>query len=319
MSEVISLTAPFFGLIFLGFVFGRALKRPGSGLEWLNLFILYLALPALFFQLVAETPFEELSNLGFIVMVMGSTLTVFAIGFAIALLRRRGDVARATIQALVGCYANNGYLGPGLTLSALGTAAAVPLALIIAFENAMFFIITPVLMAVAGQAGAAGSGGALATARLILKRIFTHPFILAVLAGGLAAAFSWEPPEVLDRLLTMLRGAAAPCALFAMGVTVALQPPPEPRAAGELSRLLSLKLVVHPLMAFAFISFADVDPLWLTTAVLIAALPPATNVFVLATQYRTYVEGASNAVLVGTALSAITVTGILYAISRGVL
>ncbi|MEO1102529.1 MAG: AEC family transporter, partial [Pseudomonadota bacterium] len=74
-----------------------------------------------------------------------------------------------------------------------------------------------------------------------------------------------------------------------------------------------------PLLAFTLVSFADADPLWLTTAVLMAALPPATNVFVLATQYGTFVEGASNAVLVGTAVSAITVTMILYAITAGIL
>jgi len=315
MREVLSLTVPFFGLIFLGFAFGKILRKPAEGLEWLNLFIVYLALPALFFQLVAETPFEELSNLGFILAVLASTSAIFVIGFAIALLRGRFAVRRATIQALVGAYANNGYLGPGLAISALGTSATVPVALIFAFENTMFFILTPVLMALAGG----GNGGPLQTAGRIARRIFTHPFILAVIAGGLAAAFSFEPPDMLDRLLTMLRGAAAPCALFAMGVTVALQPPPERRAVGDLSLFLTIKLVAHPLMAFALVSLVPVDPLWLTTAVLMAALPPATNVYVLATQYRTYVEGASNAVLVGTAVSAVTVTAILYAISNGLL
>jgi predicted permease len=191
----------------------------------------------------------------------------------------------------------------------------VPVALIFAFENTMFFILTPILMAMGGGA----TGSLRQTAGRIAKRIFTHPFILSVIAGTLAAAFSWQPPELIDRLLTMLRDAAAPCALFAMGVTVALQPPPTRDAAADLSIFLSLKLLVHPALAFTLVSLVDVDPLWLTTAVLMAALPPATNVFVLATQYGRYVEGASNAVLVGTAASGITVTAVLYAIRSGVL
>lgn len=316
MREVLSLTVPFFGLILFGFLFGKILKKPASGLEWLNTFILYLALPALFFQLVSQTPFEELSNLGFILAVLGSTATIFVIGFALGFLTSRGSVRHATIKALIGAYANNGYLGPGLAISALGTAATVPVALIFAFENTMFFILTPILMAVSGGAG---NGGALVTARRIARRIFTHPFILAVIAGGIAAAFHWQPPEMVDRFLTMLRGAAAPCALFAMGVTVALQPPPERKAMGELSIFLTIKLIAHPMMAFLFLSMVTVEPLWLTTAILMAALPPATNVFVLATQYRTDAEGASNAVLVGTAVSAVTVTAVLYAIKAGVL
>ncbi|MEM6762987.1 MAG: AEC family transporter [Pseudomonadota bacterium] len=315
MREVLSLTVPFFGLIFLGFVAGRIVRRPAEGLEWLNIFILYLALPALFFQLVAETPFEELSNAGFILAVVSGTLGVFVLSFAVAYVVGARDVERSTIKGLIGAYSNNGYLGPGLAISALGTSATVPVALIFAFENTMFFILTPVLMALGGAA----VGTPLQTARMILTRIVTHPFILAVAAGTLAAALSWEPPEMLDRLLTMLRGAAAPCALFAMGVTVALQPPPSASAVGDIGVFLSIKLLVHPVVAFLLVSLVSVDPLWLTTAVLMAALPPATNVFVLATQYGRFVEGASNAVLVGTAVSAITVTGILYAISIGIL
>ena len=315
MREVLSLTVPFFGLIFLGFAVGRIARRPASGLEWLNIFILYVALPALFFQLLAQTPFEELSNFGFIAAVVAGTYAVFALGFMIALVRSGFDIEMATIKGLVGAYANNGYLGPGLAITALGAPAAVPVALIFAFENTMFFVLTPVLMAIGGGA----TGTPRQTAQRILVRIFTHPFILAVIAGTLAAAFSWTPPDIIDRLLTMLRDAAAPCALFAMGVTVALQPPPSRDAVTDLSIFLSLKLLVHPIVAFLLVSTVNADPLWLTVAVLMAALPPATNVFVLATQYGRFVEGASNAVLVGTAVSAVTVTAFLWAIRSGML
>ena len=90
-------------------------------------------------------------------------------------------------------------------------------------------------------------------------------------------------------------------------------------AVGDLAIFLSIKLLLHPIVAFVLVSMTDADPLWLTVAVLMAALPPATNVFVLATQYGKFVEGASNAVLVGTAASAFTVTAVLYAIQSGVL
>ncbi len=315
MRDVLTLTVPFFGLIFLGFVVGRVAKRPAAGLEWLNIFILYVALPALFFQLLAATPFEELSNVSFILAVLGATTTVMVTGFGLALWMSRGNIERATIQALVAAYSNNGYLGPGLAISAVGASATVPVALIFAFENTMFFTLTPIMMAIGGAA----LGTPAETARMILRRIFTHPFILAVIFGATAAAFSWQPPEMVNSMLTMLRNAAAPCALFAMGVTVALQPLPTRGAMGELSALLLFKLAVHPVMAFLFVSAVHPDPVWLTTAVLMAALPPATNVFVLATQYRTYVEGASNAVLVGTTVSAVTVTAVLYAIREGLL
>ena len=45
-------------------------------------------------------------------------------------------------------------------------------------------------------------------------------------------------------------------------------------------------------------------------------LPPALNVFVLANQYRVYVERASTAILIGTAVSAGTVTLLLWLIAE---
>ena len=48
-----------------------------------------------------------------------------------------------------------------------------------------------------------------------------------------------------------------------------------------------------------------------------AALPPALNVFVLAQQYGSYVQGASNGVLLGTLVSVATVTGLLVLITKG--
>lgn len=52
--------------------------------------------------------------------------------------------------------------------------------------------------------------------------------------------------------------------------------------------------------------------MWAQTLLLMAALPPALNVFVLARQYHVFVEEASTAVLLGTLSSIVTVTGMLY-------
>jgi malonate transporter len=61
------------------------------------------------------------------------------------------------------------------------------------------------------------------------------------------------------------------------------------------------------------------DPIWLFTAVLLASLPTATNVFVIAQQYGVWVQRASASVLITTCLSVMTVTGLLYMIRQGVL
>ena len=85
MIEVAGLALPFFGLIFLGFFAGRLWRRAEADLAWLNIFVLYFALPAMFFQLISRTPLEELANGRFILATTLATCAALGIAFAFAL------------------------------------------------------------------------------------------------------------------------------------------------------------------------------------------------------------------------------------------
>ncbi len=314
MENVISLALPFFGLIFLGVIAGRLKKIPASGLEWMNFFIIYMALPALFFQLISETPIEELANFSYVAGATFATCCAFALAFGIGMFSSGGKIPEATIQAMGGAYSNIGYMGAGLTLAVLGPAAAVPTALIFCFDNTLLFILAPLFMSLSG----AREEKPLNLAAKVAWRIFTHPFIVATIAGVFAAAVQFQPPEAVNTLLTFLRNAAAPCALFAMGVTIALQP--IGRVPVELPLLLTVKLILHPILVYIVLSaIGGFDPIWLATAVLMACLPPAANVFVLAQQYGVYTQRASSLILIGTIVSTVTVTGVLYILSESLL
>lgn len=314
MSDVFFLAMPFFGLIFLGFAVGKLAAIPEDGMVGLNFFILYLALPSLFFQLISQTPIEELANWNFVAATTAGSLIAFALAFGIGILLNRGNVAEATIQGLAGSYGNIGYMAPGLTMAAFGAAATVPTALVFCFDNTLFFTLAPLMMALAGGQ----RGGPLQLAVGIARRVFLHPFILATIAGVAAAAVQFVPPAPIDQMLTLLRGAAAPCALFAMGVNIAKRP--VRRLTLELPIIAVIKLVVHPIVAFLLLSwFGNFDPVWMYAAVLMASLPTATNVFVLASQYQAWVQRASAIVLITTVVSVATVTGLLYLIRAGIL
>ena len=67
------------------------------------------------------------------------------------------------------------------------------------------------------------------------------------------------------------------------------------------------------------IALGPFDPDWVKTVVLMAALPPALNVFVLGRQYEAWVEPASGSVLLGTLLSVATLTTVMWLVQHGVL
>jgi malonate transporter len=314
MSDVFGLVLPFFGLIFLGFFVARITRQPIDALGWMNTFIVYVALPALFFQLLAKTPFDQLAEWTFILGSVASTYVIFTVMFAGSMLIERSGVAESTIKGLAAAYGNIGYMGPGLALLVFGQEAAVPVALIFCFENIIHFTVAPMMMALAG--GDKSTPRQLATG--IARKIVLHPFIIATAFGVAAAYLQLRPPLPVERLLEYLSAAAAPCALFAMGVTLALRP--LKRVTRELGPIALLKLIVHPLLCYVVLSWVgDFSPVWLFSAVLLAALPTATNVFVIAQQYHVWVERASASILLTTCISVATVTGLLYFIKGGML
>ena len=314
MADILGLVLPFFGVIFLGYAVARIRKMPLDALGWMNIFIIYVALPCLFFQLLSKTPIEKLTEWTFIGASIAATYTAFGLIFVIGFFRNDRDLAVPTIQGLAASYGNIGYMGPGIALLAFGEAAAVPVALIFCFENMLHFAVAPMLMALSGN----DKRAPLLLARDVATKILLHPFIVATFIGVSAAALQWQPPQAVNAMVEILARAAAPCALFAMGVTLAMRPLKS--VPLELGYIVPVKLIVHPVLCyFAMQTMGDFDPVWVASAVLLAALPTATNVFVIAQQYQVWVERASATILVSTVFSVLTVTALLYAIKSGVL
>jgi predicted permease len=314
MIDVLNLALPFFGLIFIGFASGKLKQIPDTALAWMNFFIVYVALPALFYRILAQTPLEQLAQVDFIFATTLATFWAFAVSFAIGMAIRRGHIDESTIAGLAGGYGNIGYMGPGLALATLGPQAAVPVALIFCFDTLLLFTLVPFLMALARPQQMSFG----VTALDVIKRIVTHPLVIATAVGVASAAIHFQPPVALDRLMQFLQNAAAPCALFTLGVTVALRP--LKKMPWEVPALTVVKLVLHPLLMFLLLSlFGPFDQLWIYTAVLMAALPPALNVFVFARQYDAWVEQASSAVLVGTLVSVVTLTSVMWMVRTGTL
>jgi len=314
MSDIFQLAAPFFGLIILGFLSGRIYRLPEQELGWLNFFVIYIALPPLFFELVSRTPFAELLNFRFILTTTCSTICCFVLSILAVLWIRKGNLPDAAIAGACGAYANIGYLGPPLTLAALGPQASVPTALIFTFEATFFFAAVPFLMELSGVEKASP----LKTVLLIARRVVTHPFLIATALGVLAAWLQVRPPKAIDNMIAVLSNAAAPCALFVLGVTVALRP--VERVSTDIVAMVLAKLVIHPLIAWVLLSLVGgFDPLWVYTAILMASLPSALNAFVMAKQYDVYVQPSSTIILVSTIASVVTVTALMYAIQHQLL
>ena len=144
-----------------------------------------------------------------------------------------------------------------------------------------------------------------------VRSIVLNPLLISAGIGALAAAYHFEPPVAIERLLAFLYTSAAPCALFALGVTVALRP--MQRRPAEVPLLSLVKLVVHPALVLMLLPlFGTFNETWISTAVLMAALPPALTAYVFARHYNTWIEQASGVVLFGTLFSVATLMVVMW-------
>ena len=312
MADILNLALPYFGLIFIGFACGKTKGLPEAGLAWMNFFLLYVSLPALLFRIMSETPFSELNNPPFLIATTLATVIAFVLAMVAGRLIGELSLRKATIAGLAGAYGNIGYMGPGLALAVLGTKAAAPTALIFCCDSIFLFTIVPLLMALTDR----DHPSFLHAAGVAARQIALNPLIMSAVLGALVAAFHIPLPTALDRTLLFLQNAAAPTALFVLGVTVALRP--FDRVPWEVPGVIVVKLLIHPLIVFGLmLLFGPFAQPWAATAVLMAALPPALNVFVMARQNNTWIEPASVAVLIGTFASVVTLTSVMWLIQSG--
>jgi predicted permease len=173
----------------------------------------------------------------------------------------------------------------------------------------MLLIVTPLMMALGGTSRTDPVKLAIETGR----DIGSNPVVVAVVLGLIAAAVGLRLPEAVDTLLTMVRSAAIPVALFVFGASLSF------RSLGnvplEVPIAVAVKLVVHPLVVYLLLSWiGGFDPLWVRTAVVAAALPPAADVVRLAANYRAASGTASQAVLLASYVGIATVTLVLIGV-----
>ena len=308
MGDILSLTIPFFGIILLG-AFSRSsgFFDEQSG-RILARFALFVVLPAFMFVSITSAPVSEVANPHFILRYEAVTIIIFALGIVFAT-RFLGLSGRSSgIFALNATYPNYGYVGVPLAILAFGEGAVVPMSLILVCDSIMLLLLTAIFTR------DKGSGDLSSALVQMLRSMSRNPLLLSVLTGFIFSASGLTLPQMPIFFLDMLAGAAAPTALFALGITLVGQPIRSARA--ELSTITILKLVIHPLlMAAVMLTMPGLDMLWIQTAILFACLPVAANVFALSEFYQAYSGRTATSIMLTTLIASVSVPATLYALT----
>ncbi len=306
MSAIVNAVLPLFALILLGYVSAQRRLLGAAAVESLNTFVVWMALPALLFQAMAQIELDELRQPGYFLAFTLAMVLVFLLG---GLLRGRGaaSLTLRSIEAMAAAYANVGFMGIPLILILYGDAALPP-TIIATLLTACALFATTIILIEFDRQSSPHLGQSLWRVGVALIR---NPLVFSPLAG-LALAFAGiRLPHAVLQFTTLLGNAASPCALVTIGLFLA-QSRSTGEAGGPVLRVVTLKLLLHPaLTALLVYGVFDMPRLWADTAVLLSALPVGTGPFMLAALYRQGAELSSRAILISTVLSLVTVSALV--------
>ena len=164
-----------------------------------------------------------------------------------------------------------------------------------------------------GRALGGGTQRSTTALRQALAGMARNPMPWAILLGALASAAGVQLPGPIERTVGLLADAASPVALFTIGAVLARSQmnASAPSALADVLPVALAKLLLHPLLMFGIghASIAAGAPLErsaLTVLVLLACLPSASNVAMLAERFGADTGRVARIILVSTALSFLT-------------
>ena len=303
MRAIITVILPVFGIMLAGYLAGRFRVLGEVSSEALNRFVYFFALPALFFVSLARVPVGDVFHEPFLAAFGGGLLLTFGFAFIVGRVFFPNRLAALGLHAMCAIFSNTGYLGIPLLLIAFGEVGKLPGIISTVIMGTVVMAVGVVLI----ETDLSRGRGPLAIVANVAAGVAKSPLILAACAGLLVSAAGLSLPGPLATFADLLGAAASPCALFAIGLFLAGQSVAAGRA--EIAWLVAVKLIVQPAvtwwLAFGVLSM---DPTWAATAVVQAALPTGTLVFVLAQQYGFFVQRASAAILISTMGSVVTLS-----------
>jgi hypothetical protein len=305
MEQILTIVLPVFGIVGIGYLVAWSGVVSGETGEAITDFVYVVPIPVLLFRTIAtaEIPqgaaplFLVLAHfIGFFVMWTVGTLVVR---------RLFGRDARAgVVGGTAAAYGNVFMLGIPLVVTAYGDAVLAPMSLIVTAQLLVLMVLSTLLieraLIVDKVAGAAAHPPELIYN--FAKNVATNPLILSVVIGVAWRFGGFTMPGPAEAIVDRLADIASTLALLALGL--GLRKYGISGNARPAIVLTALKLLAMPAIAlFVVVFLVPLPPLWAKVIVIVAACPSGSNVYVVASRFRTGEALASNTIVLTTALS----------------
>lgn len=316
MLSVFSITVPFFALVLMGYLATKREFLPRTAIPGLNAYVLFFAVPCMLFRFGASTPIAQLLDASVFIVYLPCALIMVSLTIALTL-SRKTNWNNAALGALVAAFPNTGFMGIPILVALLGAKIAGPAIITIVID----MLVTTSLCVALSRIDSAGEHGATGALKKALLGMVSNPMPWGILLGTAFSALNLELIGPVGKTVELLGLTASPVALFTIGAVLARgsghQADSESAASARDFWLVALlKLLLHPLLVLlAGISAIQLgvplDPFALKVIVLVAALPSASNVALLAERFDADTARIARIILVSTVLAFFTFSGVV--------
>ena len=310
MLAILTVIAPIFALMALGYSAVRFRLFPADGIKSLIAFVNNFATPCLLFHSLLTNDFSAAFNPAIIGPFYLGALVCFVIGIVIAMKVFGNRPGEAVSVGFSGTFTNTVLVGLPIMSRAYGDEA-LPITLsIIGLHGAILLTIGMITMELMRRDGAS-LGRTLLVAG---KRVGSNPLIWGIAAGMIGYFSGLKLIEPAEAFFVMMASAVVPAALFGIGGALN-----EFKLSDNWKQALIasvIKLIIHPAIAYVLMIWVLQVPMDIARyGILLAAMPSGVNVYVFATYYVRGVSVAANTILIATVASAATISGWLYILS----
>lgn len=300
MELVLKAVFSTFAIIFLGYFAGKFKILGENSGQILAKFVYYFALPAILFVAMADEPLAQSLNLPFIYAFLLSSILVYFFGFGTSIFFKPNSLAYASMRGFTMSSPNVAYMGMPILMTLFGKPAILAVAL-----STILCVVVMMLTIFIVEIYNCKNQSVVSLGYKILATFIKNPLVVAPLLGILFALIGWKLPTLITDLGRQLGATAGPCALFAIGQNL---------IGGKIftekfeSGVMGFgKLILHPLLMLALIPVFHLTPFWAASGFILAALPCAAAIYVVADKYKIYAQRASALIFETTLCSIITV------------
>ena len=308
LLDIFNIVAPVFLVIGAGYLAVRRGLFADNLVDGLMKFAIQFAVPCLLFRATSTMDLGTAYDW----RLMASFYLGSTISFAVATLiiwylfhREPGEAVAVGFGAL---FSNLVLLGLPISQRAWGADSdAMATAYAIVSVHAPYCY----LLGITSMELLRGDGRSLPqTAKVVVRAMFRNSLMIGIGLGFIVNLSGMSVPAVLTSSVDIVARAALPVALFGLGGTLTRYS--LKTAIGEAGSISAVSLILHPGISYVVCHLLQAPEPLTRAVVLMAAMAPGVNGYLFASMYQRGQGTAASTVLLGTAVSMLSVSAWLW-------